>query len=133
MAVCYVGIGSNLGERRRYIRRALQKINTLKDTRILKTSGIIETEPVGGPARQGKFLNAAIKIETFLVPRLLLRNLKRIERELGRTKTVRWGPRIIDLDILFYGGSLIATGALQVPHPRIFERRFVLEPLLQIL
>lgn len=133
MVTCYLGIGSNLGDRQKFIRSAIKKIRTLKDTKIIKISRIIETEPIGGPAGQGKFLNAALKIKTNLSPSILLKKLKRIEKELGRTKTVRWGPRTIDLDILFYADKIIKRKALKVPHPKIFEREFVIRPLLEII
>lgn len=135
MVVCYLGIGSNLGNRRRNIRLALQKINQLRETKVLKVSKIIETEPVGGPAGQSKFLNAAIKINTALSPSILLKKFKKIEMELGRTKTKtnRFGPRSIDLDILFYADKIINTQNLKVPHPKCFKRQFVLRPLLEII
>ena len=131
--VCYVGVGSNLGNRRKNIQLALQEIRLLKDTKLLKASGIIETKPVGGPPKQNKFLNAAIKIETRFSPQVLLKKLKNIEKKLGRTPSVRWGPRIIDLDILFYGDKIVNTPELTIPHPRIFEREFVLKPLREII
>lgn len=133
MVTCYLGIGSNLGDRRGNIRKSVKKINSLKGTKIIKLSRMIETNPVGGPKKQRKFLNAALKIETSLTPFNLLKNLKKIERELGRTKTVRWGPRTIDLDILFYSGSSVNTKSLLIPHPRVFQRDFVIRPLLEIL
>lgn len=133
MAICYLGIGSNLGNRRKYIRAAVKKISALKETKVIKLSVVIETKPSGGPAGQGKFLNAALKIKTDLPPLTLLKQLKHIEKTLGRKKTLRWGPRIIDLDILFYGDKIINRKNLQIPHPRIFEREFVIKPLLQVL
>ena len=133
MTTCYLGIGSNLGNRRKNIRLAIEKINALKETRVVKPSRIIETEPVGGPAGQGKFLNAALKIRTKLPPLILLKKLKTIEKELGRKKTVRNGPRTIDLDILFYGDKIINKKNLVIPHPRIFEREFVIKPLSEIV
>jgi len=134
MALCYLGIGSNLGDRKKNILLALQKINRLKETRVLKISGFLETRPVGGPPGQGHYLNAALKIKTNLEPRTLLKKLKNIETELGRPKKhVRFGPRPIDLDILFYADKVINTKDLTVPHPRIFEREFVIKPLLEIL
>ena len=134
MVTCYLGIGSNLGNRRKNIGSALKKINQLDKTRIIKVSRIRETKPVGGPACQKKFLNAALKIQTKLSPLSLLRNLKKIERELGRTgRYVRYGPRTIDLDILFYGDKMVWNKDLQIPHPKIFEREFVLRPLREIL
>lgn len=132
MIICYLGIGSNLGDRRKNIKTAVKKISALKGTRILKISPIIETLPVGGPRRQGKFLNAALKIKTRLTPVILLRKLQNIEKELGREKTVRNGPRTIDLDILFYGNRIIQRKDLQIPHPEVFRRDFVLRPLSEI-
>jgi len=133
MVICYLGIGSNLGNRRKNIESAVKTINSLKKTKALKLSRIIETNAVGGPRYQPKFLNAALKISTGLSPLVLLKNLKQIELELGRIKTVRWGPRIIDLDILFYGDKVVNTEELKIPHPRVFERSFVLKPLSEII
>jgi len=133
MVTCYLGIGSNLGNRGKNIRLAIQKIRALKNTELLKISGIIETKPMGGPRNQNKFLNAAIKIKTNLITSLLLKKLKKIEIELGRAKTIRYGPRTIDLDILFYGDRIINRKDLKVPHPKIFEREFVTKPLLEII
>jgi len=133
MVTCYLGIGSNLGNRRKNIELSVKRINALRGIRVIKLSKIIETEPVGGPRNQPKFLNAALKINTSLIPSVLLKNLKTIECELGRTKTVRWGPRTIDLDILFYGDKIINTKNLKIPHPKVFERKFVIEPLLEVI
>ena len=133
MPVCYLGIGSNKGNRYQNIRLALQKLNALQGTKILKVSKIIETKPVGGPKGQPKFLNAALKLQTAYSPRKLLRQLKEIEHALGRTNTLRWGPRTIDLDIIFYGQKIINQRELKVPHPRVFQRPFVFEPLLEVL
>ncbi len=133
MAICYLGIGSNFGDRRKYIRAAIQKIKELKDTKVIKVSRLYETRPVGGPAGQGKFLNAALKIKTAIPPLAFLKEIKKIEKRLGRVKTVRFGPRSIDLDILFYGNSVISRPKLKVPHPRVFQREFVMQPLLEVL
>jgi len=133
MVICYLGIGSNLGNRRKNIKMAVEKIKALEDTKVLKVSSIIETEPEGGPVNQGKFLNAALKIKTSIPPLLLLRRLKKIEESLGRTKTVRYGPRTIDLDILFYGDKIIYHRDLTIPHPKVFNRPFVIRPLLEVL
>ena len=133
MVICYLGIGSNLGDRGKNIRSAIKKINSLKGTRVIKVSKMIETKPVGGPAKQPKFLNASLKINTAFSPLTLLNKLKKIEQELGRVKTVRYGARTIDLDILFYGDKVINTEKLTLPHPKIFQRRFVIEPLLEVL
>jgi 2-amino-4-hydroxy-6-hydroxymethyldihydropteridine diphosphokinase len=131
MSVCFIGIGSNLGDRREFIRSAIEKINLLKETRVTKESSVIETDPVGGPT-QAKYLNAAIEILTSLTPRELLINLHNIESELGRVRTVKNGPRTIDLDILLFNNAKINDKDLIVPHPRILEREFVLKPLREI-
>ncbi len=133
MKICYLGVGSNLGDRRETIKSAVKEINALEGTKVIKSSKIIETDPVGGPARQGKYLNSALKIRTNLTPFTLLKRLKQIEKKLGRKKTVRFGPRTIDLDILFYGNKIINRKNLKIPHPKIFEREFVIKPLMQIL
>ena len=131
--VCYIGIGSNLGDRRKNIKLAVQKIKALEKTKVIRLSRIIETLPQGGPSRQGKFLNAVLKIKTKISPSALLGKLKSIEKELGRKRTVRWGPRLIDLDILFYADKVINRKNLKIPHPRIFEREFVVRPLLEVI
>ncbi|MBU1905641.1 MAG: 2-amino-4-hydroxy-6-hydroxymethyldihydropteridine diphosphokinase, partial [Candidatus Omnitrophica bacterium] len=92
-----------------------------------------ESSPIGGPLNQREFLNAALKIRTELGPLSLLKNLKIIERQIGRKRTVRFGPRPIDLDVLFYGERVLNNRKLTIPHPRIFERKFVTRPLLEIL
>lgn len=134
MAICYLGVGANLGKRRKNIVLARQKINRLAQTRIIRAAKILETEPVGGPKGQPKFLNTVFKIETKLSPQVLLKSLKKIEKELGRKKTVlRYGPRPIDLDILFYADRIVNTKNLKIPHPKIFQREFVLRPLSGLL
>ncbi len=134
MAVCYLGIGSNLGNKKLNIRTALKKIEELKDTKVLKVSKIIETKPVGGPCGQPNYLNACLKIDTRFTPHTLLKKLQDIEIQLGRPrKHLRFGPRTIDLDILFFGDSVVDTKKLIIPHPRVFERQFVLKPLREIL
>ena len=133
MVICYLGVGSNLGDRNRNIKEAIKEINLLKDTKIIKISKIIETKPVGGPPAQGNFLNAALKIQTRISPLKLLKNLKKIEEGLGRVKTVRYGPRAIDLDILFYGDRIINTKDLTIPHPKLFARDFVIKPLSEVI
>jgi len=132
MVVCYLGVGSNLGNRRENVQKALDYLTRTKGIKIEKSSRIYETKPMGGPL-QGKFLNAAIKIRTSLKPQLLLETLKKIEKDLGRKPTVRFGPRAIDLDILLYGNQTIKTKNLIIPHPRMFRRQFVLKPLREII
>lgn len=134
MVYCYLGIGSNLGDRKKFIRSALSKIKKLKGTKIIKTSRVIETKPLGGPRRQGKFLNAVLKIQTNISPYTLLKGLKTIETKLGRPKRhMRFGARTIDLDILLYGNKIINSKDLKIPHPKIFDRDFVIKPLLEII
>ena len=133
MAICYIGIGSNMGNRRKNIRLAVQEIKTLRTTRVIRCSKVSETKPVGGPPSQRDYLNAVLEIKTMLAPAALLTRLKIIEKKFGRKKTVRFGPRVIDLDILLYADKIIRTKKLSVPHPRIFERTFVLKPLISLL
>ncbi len=128
-----MGIGSNMGNRRMNVRKALRLIGALKETRILAVSRFIETLPQGGPRGQRKFLNGVVKIKTAIPPVTLLAEFKKIEKKIGRTPSVRWGPRVIDLDMLFYGGRRIKTRTLTVPHPRILERDFVITPLREVV
>jgi pantoate--beta-alanine ligase len=130
MTKCYIGVGSNLGNRKENIRRALELLKQSK-IKVKKVSTIIETDPVGGPP-QGKFLNAVLEISTNLKPRDLLETLKNIEEKLGRKRSVRFGPRTMDLDILLYDGKSIKQKDLVVPHPRMHQRDFVLRPLKEI-
>ena len=127
----YIGIGSNIGDRSGNIDRALNMIRSMQKTEIRRISSLIETDPAGGPP-QGKYLNGAIEIATDLSARRLLENLQQIESLMGRTRTIRWGPRIIDLDILLYGNDIIDEEGLVIPHPRMHERLFVLKPLCEI-
>ena len=133
MVICYLGVGSNLGNRRKNIKLAVKLIKALKGTRIIKASKLFESLPCGGPAGQPNYLNAALSISTNFSPLSLLKKLKKIENELGRIPTVRFGPRIMDLDILLYGNRLIRNRALIVPHPRMFNRDFVIKPLIEVL
>ncbi len=131
MAIAFIGIGSNLGERESHIAAAIGQIAELPETELVRVSSLIETEPVG-PAGQGKFLNAAAELRTELDPLTLLDELQGIEDGLGRVRAVRWGPRTIDLDILLYDNEVIDGGRLRVPHPLMHEREFVLAPLAEI-
>jgi 2-amino-4-hydroxy-6-hydroxymethyldihydropteridine diphosphokinase len=133
MAICFLGLGSNMGNPRKNMVEALKKVGKLKKTQLIKISSLIETDAVNGPPGQRKFLNGCAMIDTTLTPRTLLTGLKHIEKQLGRKKTVRNGPRPIDLDILFYEGKSIKTKTLQIPHPRAFERLFVVKPLRELL
>ncbi len=133
MTICYLGIGSNLGNRNRNISLAIKEINALQNTKVLKRSRVIESLPVGGPAGQNKFLNAVLKIETKLPALNLLRRLKEIESQMGRKKTLRFGPRVIDLDILLYADKVKKSKTLTIPHPKMFDRDFVIKPLMEVL
>lgn len=128
----YIGLGANLGQRRETLRRALHELDGLDGVRVVTVSGFIETEPVGGPEGQPPFINAAAELLTHLSPRQLLEALQGVEDRFGRTREVRWGPRTLDLDLLLYDQRVIDQPDLRVPHPRMHERRFVLEPLAEI-
>ncbi len=129
MALVYLGLGTNLGDREANLRRALAE---LKHLGIVKSiSSLYETEPVGYP-NQGWFLNIACALATNLEPVALLHALKAIEGLLGRRPTMRHGPRIIDLDILLYDDRILDTAELTIPHPQMHRRRFVLQPLAEI-
>jgi 2-amino-4-hydroxy-6-hydroxymethyldihydropteridine diphosphokinase len=129
MARVIVGIGSNLGNKEENIRNSIKLIG--EKCKILKTSSFYETEPVGCE-EQGWFLNCAVEAETRLEPLELLEFLKSVEKRLGRAKTAKNGPRTIDLDILLYGNEIINEKNLIIPHPRLHQRLFVLEPLKEI-
>jgi 2-amino-4-hydroxy-6-hydroxymethyldihydropteridine diphosphokinase len=126
----YISLGSNLGDRAAMLGRAIAAMNAA-GIRVLRQSSFYITQPVDAPG-QAWFLNAVVEAETSLLPMQLLHALLRIERELGRRRITPHGPRTIDLDILFYGSSVIRSRELQVPHPRLTERRFVLVPLAQM-
>lgn len=128
----FIALGSNQGDRELNLLRAVAEIGKLEQTRITALSGFYDTEPVG-PVEQPNFLNAVIRVETSLSPRLLLAELQRIETEVFRRKRdVHWGPRSMDLDILLYGDLILEEEGLVIPHPRLHERRFVLVPLVEI-
>jgi len=124
----FVGIGSNLGDREAQLTRAVELLSAEDDIEVSAVSQIRETEPVG-PVEQGPFLNGAVRLETGLGPRALLDRLLDIEQRLGRVRRERFGPRTIDLDLLLYGDVVVDEPGLTVPHPRLTERRFALEPL----
>ena len=130
MAKIYLALGSNLGQREKNIKEAIQQLEA-NDIIIDKISKIIETDPVGGPT-QNKFLNAVLEGQTTLSPFDLLTLSKDIEQKLGRTKTVVNGPRIIDIDILLYDKQKLSTPELTIPHPRMLQRNFVMIPLSEI-
>ncbi len=126
----YICIGSNLGDREAQCLRAVELLERA-GLRLLKTSRIYMTEP-WGLTEQPPFANMAVEAETSLSPQELLAALKDIERRMGRSPGPRWGPRVVDLDIIFYDSLVLDTPGLQIPHPLVQERRFVLEPLAEI-
>jgi len=127
----YIGIGTNLGDRLKNIESAIAELKNISGITVEKISSIIETAPIGGPC-QGEYLNGVIKIKTEIKPRALLGILQNIEKKFGRKRTIRNGPRTIDLDILLYDDKVINDPDLKVPHPRMLEREFVMKPLLEI-
>jgi 2-amino-4-hydroxy-6-hydroxymethyldihydropteridine diphosphokinase len=133
MPTAFVGIGSNLGEPERQIAAALEQLEAEQDIDLVAVSTLRETEPVGY-LQQPNFLNGAVRVETELGPRELLERLLAIEARLGRLRGEgpRFGPRMIDLDLLVYGDETVAEPGLIVPHPRLAERRFALEPLAEL-
>ena len=122
-----VALGSNLGDREGYLRFAVGELGN-----VIAMSQVFETEPVGGPDGQGAYLNMVVEVETTLDPFAFLRRCQRIEANALRQRIVHWGPRTLDVDLLFYDDMTIDSGDLKVPHPRIFERRFVLAPLSEV-
>ncbi len=131
MTTAYVGLGSNLGDRRALLDGALARLAAEPGLRLLAASRWIETDPVGGPP-QPRYLNGACALESALEPRELLSRMLAIEWDLGRVRGERWAPRTVDLDLLFYGDLVVREPDLEVPHPRAHERAFVLEPLAEI-
>ncbi|WP_248929067.1 2-amino-4-hydroxy-6-hydroxymethyldihydropteridine diphosphokinase [Paenibacillus hamazuiensis] len=127
----YIGLGSNMGDREQYLRRSLELLAERPGVRITRQSGIYETEPVGF-VDQDPFLNMSAEVETTLPPEGLLDAMLDVERQLGRIREIRWGPRTIDLDLLLYGQAERSSDFLQLPHPRMLERAFVLVPLIEI-
>jgi len=130
MHLVYLGLGSNLGDRAAMLQAAIEKLQS-PELRLLRLSTVRETEPVG-LKEQPKFLNQVAEFQTTLFPRQLLHRTQRVERELGRIRTVRNGPRTIDIDILLYGSAIVKAKDLEIPHPRFRERLFVLEPMVEL-
>ena len=128
----FIGLGSNLGDRARHIHDALRELAQVGDVCVVACSSLHETEPVGGPAGQPRFLNAVAELATELEPRALLVRLLEIEQRHGRQRTVPNGPRTLDLDLLLYGQRIVDEPDLHVPHPRMWQRSFVLEPLAEV-
>ncbi len=137
MARCLIGVGSNLGDRSERLAAAMLELELVSGIQLLARSQWIETEPIGGPPGQGDFLNGALLLETNLEPYPLLTRMLEIEVRLGRSRpddrsTTHWGPRTIDLDLLLLQDHVHQSARLQLPHPRMPERRFVLAPAAEI-
>jgi len=128
----YLALGSNINDREKNLKDAVNMILQMPATSLMAVSGIYETEPVGY-VEQDDFLNAVLLIETGLGPVQLLEELQKIEKNLKRTREIRWGPRTIDIDILLYDSMDISLPQLEIPHPRMFERAFVLVPLRDVI
>lgn len=122
-----VALGSNLGDREGFLRHAVHELGN-----VTAVSQVFETEPIGGPDAQGAYLNMVVKVETSLDPYAFIRRCQRIEASALRQRIVHWGPRTLDVDLLFFDDVQIVSEELTVPHPRIFERRFVLTPLSEV-
>jgi 2-amino-4-hydroxy-6-hydroxymethyldihydropteridine diphosphokinase len=132
MSVVYIGLGSNLGDRSATIQAALDRLDADPEIEVLGVSSLRETDPVGFED-QPRFLNGAAALRTELGPRELLDRMLEVERGLGRVREgTRYGPRTIDLDLLLYGDAVVDEPGLQIPHPRLPERAFALEPLMEL-
>ena len=129
--IVYLGIGSNLGDKRGYLNMAVEELGKDESISSLKVSEYIETEPYG-PVEQPDFLNGVVEIETTLEPMELLTIIHDIEQEAGRERIIHWGPRTLDIDILLYDDRIINTSDLTIPHPEMHKRDFVLKPLVEI-
>ncbi len=129
--IAYIALGSNKGSRQENLKNAVKSIDTDFHCKVIDKSGIYETKSFG-KVKQDNFLNAVIKIETTYKPKELFHTLKYIERKLGRSKTVKWGPREIDLDLLFYNEQIYSDYELKIPHRGITQRDFVIVPLCDI-
>ena len=127
----YISLGSNIGDKEKNLNMALEEIKKISGTQIKKVSGFLITKPFGY-TEQDDFLNAAAELETLLIPEELLKELLAVEQKLGRVREIKWGPRLIDLDILIFDDEVIDEENLTIPHPWMSERMFVLEPFAEI-
>ena len=132
MTLAYIGVGSNVGDRKHFCRRAVAALDGHPGIEVEAVSGLYETAPLGGPP-QRSFINLVVQVSTTLDARSLLTACQSIEQRLGREPSdIRWGPRVVDLDILLYNDEKISDPDLEIPHPLITQRRFVLVPLVEI-
>lgn len=132
MIKAYLALGSNLGDRLSLLRQARDRLSCSEEIRVVASSGLYQTNPVGGPEGQEPYLNAVLEIDTCLSADTLLKRLHQIEADLGRERKVRWGARTVDIDLLFYGEEVRSDPELTIPHPRLHLRRFVLLPLAEL-
>ncbi len=128
---CWIGLGSNMGDREGFLMQALRQLSNHKGIQLARYSSIYETEPYG-PVSQDHFLNMVVEIHTMLEPTELLSETQAIEANLQRERTIHWGPRTIDLDILLYADKIIKMDALKIPHPELSKRLFVLVPMKEL-
>lgn len=131
MVEVFIGLGSNIGDRKRNITEAINLLDNLPDIKLGKRSSLYITEPIGYVG-QDWFLNSVVEVMTQLSPKDLLSRCQSIEDQMGRARTMLWGPRLIDLDILLYGDEIVENDELIIPHPLMHKRRFVLVPLVEI-
>lgn len=129
----YLGLGSNLGDREAMLRGAREALHAPPELRVVSWSSLYRTEPVGGPAHQEAYLNAVLEVETTLDARRLLERCLEVEARFGRVRQERWGPRTLDVDLLFYSRELCREADLELPHPRLHLRAFVLIPLTELI
>jgi 2-amino-4-hydroxy-6-hydroxymethyldihydropteridine diphosphokinase len=127
----YLALGTNLGEREQHLATAVEALAQTPDVTLVAVSSVYETDPVGGP-EQGRFLNAVVAVDTELAPHALLALAHRLETDAQRVRVERWGPRTLDVDVLLYGDVVVSEADLEIPHPRLWERGFVLAPLHDI-
>jgi 2-amino-4-hydroxy-6-hydroxymethyldihydropteridine diphosphokinase len=133
LEIAYIALGSNLGEREKNIAAAIAKLRKTPEVEVVRVSSLLENPAVGGPEDSPPFLNAVAEIRTTVGARAVLHRLLEIEKELGRVRREKWEPRVIDLDLLLYGDHLLSSQELIVPHPLMHERRFVLQPLAELI
>ena len=131
MGRVFVSLGSNIGDRLGFLQKAVDGLGSVGGSKIKAVSPVYETEPLG-KKDQPQFLNAAVELESLLSPDSILVNLKQIERMVGRTRSQKWGPREIDLDLIYVGDLVVKSPMLTLPHPEVIARRFVLMPLTDI-
>ncbi len=132
VTTAYLALGANLGDRQASLIGARKALHLSPGIEVIESSGLYETSPVGGPQGQASYFNAVLKIETSLSANILLQYCLKVEDIFGRKRFDRWGPRTLDIDLLFYGAEVSHSKELELPHPRLHERTFVLAPLMDV-